>query len=204
VHPDWRRELPELLSRRVTLRELRPSDAASLHRVGCTPEIVRHTWPPPPTLNAVERFIDWSIVKRESGEYICFGVIPTPTTDCAGLFELRPTQANFFRIELGFFLDPTWWGTGVFADSARLVCDFAFGTLGVHRIEARASVENPRGNAALRKIGARKEGRLRAAFMSDGRYVDQYLWSIVNGSSTHVPSPAASVRDAVRQSTAEV
>jgi RimJ/RimL family protein N-acetyltransferase len=45
------------------------------------------------------------------------------------------------------------------------------------------SVDNPRGNAALRKIGARKEGRLRAAFEHEGRYVDQYLWAIVNRAS---------------------
>ena len=56
---------------------------------------------------------------------------------------------------------------------------------GTHRIEARASAENPRGNAALRKIGARKEGRLRSAFVSQGRYIDQYLWAIVDDAGNH-------------------
>lgn len=108
-------------------------------------------------------------------------IVPHGHAEVAGLFELRPLQPGFFRVELGVVLDPEWWGTGLFSDGARLICDFAFGVLGVHRIEARASIENLRGNAALRKIGARKEGRLRAAFLSEGRYVDQYLWSIVNG-----------------------
>jgi RimJ/RimL family protein N-acetyltransferase len=179
--PEWRRALPEIISDRLTLRELRPSDAAALHRAVCTPEIVQHTWPPPSTVEAIERFIEWSRTKRTAGEYICFGIVPRGQVDIAGLFELRVLQPGLFRVELGFVLDPAWWGTGLFSDAAHLVCDFAFGVLGVHRIEARASVENPRGNAALRKIGARKEGRLRAAFLSDGRYVDQYLWSIVNG-----------------------
>ena len=62
----------------------------------------------------------------------------------------------------------------------RLIRDFAFNGLGVHRIEARCSVENPRGNAALRMIGAQFEGRLHEAFVCDGRFVDQYLWALVN------------------------
>lgn len=187
--PEWQRALPEIVSDRVTLRELRQSDAAALHRAVSTPEIVRHTWPPPSTLAAIERFIESTWAKRTAGEYICFGVVPRGQVDIAGMFELRPLPPGLFRVELGFVLDPPWWGTGLFSDAARLICDFAFGVLGVHRIEARASIENPRGNAALRKIGARKEGRLRAAFLSDGRYVDQYLWSIVKGLDGGPPAP---------------
>jgi ribosomal-protein-serine acetyltransferase len=69
----------------------------------------------------------------------------------------------------------------VFDRAARLLVDFATAVLGVHRIEARASVDNARSNAALRKFGARREGRLRAAFAREGRYVDQNLWAIIAG-----------------------
>ena len=178
--PDWRRALPELTGERVIVRELRPSDAPALHRVASAAEIVRHTWPPPATIKAVEQFIDWTAMKRARGEYLCFGIVPRAGGEVAGMFELRSFHPAFFRAELGFVLHPAWWGSGLFLEAARLVCGFAFDVIGVHRIEARASTENPRGNAALQKIGARKEGRLRAAFISDGRYVDQYLWAIVN------------------------
>ena len=36
--------------------------------------------------------------------------------------------------------------------------DFAFETVGVHRLEARSAVANGRGNGALRKMGAVQEG----------------------------------------------
>jgi ribosomal-protein-alanine N-acetyltransferase len=137
-------------------------------------------WPPPSTLAAVTQFIGRTHVKRELGQYICFGVEPAGAREIAGLFELRPLQSNFFRVEIGYFLHPDWWGTGVFSEAARLIRDFSFTVLGTQRIEARVSVENPRGNRALRKIGATREGRLRAAFVHEGRYVDQYLWAIVN------------------------
>jgi RimJ/RimL family protein N-acetyltransferase len=56
---------------------------------------------------------------------------------------------------------------------------FAFETVGVHRLEARAAVRNGRGNGALRKIGAVQEGLLRKSFLKDGQYHDQALWTIL-------------------------
>ena len=178
---DWRGGLPRLQSGRVLLRELQPSDAAALLRIVRAPDVARHTWQPPATIEAFERFIEWARAERAIGRYVCFGVVLPGMNDLVGMFELRPLQPGFFRAELGFFLEPAAWGTGVFRDAAELLIAFAIGELGVHRIEARASVDNTRSNAALEKIGARHEGRLRAAFVCEGRFVDQNLWAIVAG-----------------------
>jgi RimJ/RimL family protein N-acetyltransferase len=178
---DWREGLPLMVTPRVVLRELRRSDAPALCRVARSPEVARHTWPAPPTVEAFERFIEWSWAERAAGRYTCFGVVPRDSIMAAGIFELRPLQPGFFRAELGYFIDKPLWGTGVFHDGARLMADFAFKAVGVHRIEIRASVGNARSNAALQKIGAQKEGLLRAAFVHEGVYEDQYLWSLVNG-----------------------
>ena len=57
---------------------------------------------------------------------------------------------------------------------------FAFETIGVHRLEARAAVKNGRGNGALKKLGAVQEGILRKSFLRNGEYLDQVLWSILD------------------------
>jgi RimJ/RimL family protein N-acetyltransferase len=181
--PEWWRDLPPLRGERVSLRELQPDDASALFHTVRIPEVSRQMWPPPSTLDAVHRFIARARAKRAEAQYICYGVVPEGWPDIAGLFELRPLQPNFFRLELGYFLHPSCWGTGVFKEAAQLVRDFSFTALRTQRIEMRVSVENPRGNAALHKIGAHLEGRLRAAFVEDGRYIDQYLWSIINHDS---------------------
>jgi RimJ/RimL family protein N-acetyltransferase len=178
---DWRAGLPRLQSGRLLLRELQRSDAVALLRIVRTPEIARHTWQPPATIEAFEQFIEWAWAERAIGRYVCFGVVLPGMHDVVGMFELRPLQPGFFRAELGFFLEPAAWGTGVFRNAAELLIGFAVAELGVHRIEARASVDNHRSNAALEKLGARHEGRLRAAFVRDGQFVDQNLWAIVAG-----------------------
>ena len=58
--------------------------------------------------------------------------------------------------------------------------DFAFETMGLHRLEARAAVANGRGNGALRKVGAQQEGILRKSFLRNGEYLDQTLWTILD------------------------
>jgi len=68
---------------------------------------------------------------------------------------------------------------GIFQEGAELVLRFAFETLGVHRLEARAALRNGRGNGALRKIGAVQEGVLRKSFLRNGEYLDQALYAIV-------------------------
>ena len=175
----WRAGLPTLANDRVVLRELRLHDAASLYRVVSRPDVSRYMWPAPPGVDAFERFIEWTWTERAAGKYVCFGIVPRGATEAAGLFELRQMQPGFFRAELGFFVEPAVWGTGLFFDAAGLLLDYAFRVIGIHRIEARAAVDNVRSNAALRRLGAQREGTLRAAFVSDGKLVDQHLWAMV-------------------------
>jgi RimJ/RimL family protein N-acetyltransferase len=177
----WRAGLPTLANDRVVLRELRALDAASLYRVVSCRDVSRYMWPAPSGVDAFERFIEWTWTERAAGKYVCFGIVPRGATEAAGLFELRQMQPGFFRAELGFFMDPASWGTGLFFDAAGLLLDYAFRVIGVHRIEARAAVDNVRSNAALRRLGAHREGTLRAAFVCDGKLVDQHLWAIVRG-----------------------
>jgi len=180
VTTDWRSGLPVLTGRRVTLRELRASDAASLFAMLTTEEVSRFISPPPTTVEGFERFIAWTIRMRELGTYACFAVTVDGGDSAIGIFQLRELEPGFATAEWGFAIGSEYWGCGHFIDGAELVVQFAFETVGVHRLEARASVKNGRGNGALRKIGAIQEGVLRRSFLRNGEYHDQVLWSILD------------------------
>jgi ribosomal-protein-alanine N-acetyltransferase len=180
VETNWRHLVPVLTSATITLRELEPGDAPSLLAMLTTEEVTRFISPPPTTIEGFERFIAWTREQRAAGQYICFAVVPAGMTTAVGLFQVRSLASDFSTAEWGFALGSGFWGTGLFMEGARQVIDFAFGSIGVHRLEARASVENGRGNGALRKLGAVQEGVLRRAFLRDGRYHDQVLWSLID------------------------
>lgn len=175
----WRDGLPVLTGARVTIRELRIEDAPSLLAMLSTEEVARFISPPPTTVEGFERFILWTIRERQNGSYLCFAVVPEGMSTAVGLFQVRALEPGFSTAEWGFALGSPFWGTGVFVEAARFVLDFVFDVMGVHRLEARASVVNGRGNGALRKIGAVQEGVLRKSFLRNGLYHDQVLWAIL-------------------------
>jgi ribosomal-protein-alanine N-acetyltransferase len=144
-----------------------------------TEEVTRFISPPPTTIEGFERFIAWAGRERQEGRYLCFAVVPDGCETAVGLFQVRQLDPSFSTAEWGFAIGSGFWGTGLFASGADLVMDFAFAVIGVHRLEARAAVENGRGNGALRKVGAVQEGVLRKSFLQNGRYLDQALWTII-------------------------
>ena len=179
VSTDWREGLPVLASGQVVLRELRASDAPSLFAMLTSAEVARFISPPPSTVEGFERFIAWTLRQRAAGSYACFAVTLEGFDSAIGIFQVRQTEPGFGTAEWGFAIGSPFWGTGVFEKGAALVIEFAFETIGVHRMEARAATKNGRGNGALLKVGAVQEGILRRSFLHNGEYLDQVLYSIV-------------------------
>lgn len=194
VTTDWRTSLPTLRAKGVTLRELQLSDATSLLAMLTTEEVSRFISPPPTTIAGFERFIEWTLKERAAGTYMCFGIVPAGYHQAVGLFQVRQLNASFEIAEWGFAMGSGFWGTGVFAESARAVIAFTFGTIGTQRLEARSSVQNGRGNGALQKLGATRECILRSSFLRNGLYHDQILWSIVASDWREWMQDAALVR----------
>jgi len=179
VSTDWRTGLPALSGNLVGLRDLRASDAASLFALLTTEEVARFISPPPTTVEGFEKFIAWAHRQRQAGQYMCFAVTVKGFDTAIGIFQLRDLHSGLDTAEWGFAIGSGFWGTGVFEDGANLVLEFAFETLGVRRLEARAAVENGRGHGALLKLGAVQEAVLRQSFAKNGRYLDQALFTIL-------------------------
>jgi RimJ/RimL family protein N-acetyltransferase len=179
VTSDWQRALPMLRGARVALRELRMSDAPALFAMLSAEEVARFISPPPVNVEGFERFIAWAHRQRAAGTYACFAVTLRGFETAIGIFQLRQSGADFRTAEWGFAIGSAFWGTGVFLEGANLLLDFAFETVGVRRLEARAAVINGRGNGALRKVGAVREAILRKSFLRNGEWVDQALYAIL-------------------------
>jgi ribosomal-protein-alanine N-acetyltransferase len=177
---DWRVEVPALSGRLVSLREVQAIDAPVLVDLLSTPEVSRFISTPPETAPDFQRYVSWAVGEREAGHYIAFAIVPHEAQRPVGMAYLREIEPRFATAEWGFALGMRYWGSGYFMDAARQLIDFAFGTVGVHRLEARAAMQNARCNNALQKIGAVREAVLRRAFLRHGEYLDQALWTIVD------------------------
>ena len=176
---NWKTALPVMAGTTFTLRELRAEDAPTLLAMLTTEEVSRFISPPPTTVEGFERFIKWTHRERMAGNYACFAIVPHGMTTAIGIFQVRSLDPTFATAEWGFAMGSQYWGSGIFAEGARMMLDFAFDVIGAQRLEARAAVANGRGNGALRKIGAVQEGLLRRSFQRNGQHHDQVLWGIL-------------------------
>jgi [ribosomal protein S5]-alanine N-acetyltransferase len=175
----WRAGLPEVRGPRATLRELRDGDADTLAPLLGDPDVGRYIAAPPATVAGVRRFIQWTHDQRASGSVICFAIVPNGLDSAVGVFQIHEREAPFHTAEWGFVIGRPYWGSGLFEAGAALLLQFAFETLGVWRLEARALAENVRANAVLRRLGATDEGHLSRSFLLGGRYHDDVLWSML-------------------------
>jgi RimJ/RimL family protein N-acetyltransferase len=177
----WRDAAPVLTGEHCALRELQVADAPLLVPVLTAPEVTRFMSPPPATVERFAGFIEWSRREREAGRYLAFALVPHAQAAPVGVLQLRQLEPEFRTAEWGVAMAPQYWGAGLFLDAARLLLDFAFNELGVHRLEARAALANGRSQAAMRKLGAVQEGVLRRSLTTaDGQRLDQVLWSLLD------------------------
>jgi ribosomal-protein-alanine N-acetyltransferase len=178
--PDhWRRTLPTLVARTVTLRELAPADLGPLVALLSLPDAARFGVDQPNVDVAAQQLIERAPRDRANGLAFTYAVTIGATRACVGLAQVRQLDPAFEAAECDCTLTPTARGTGMFLEAARLVGSFAFGSVGVHRLEARVLLQNGRGNGAMRKLGAVQEGVLRRSARRGGDYVDQVLWSML-------------------------
>ena len=142
---DWRQELPVLDGKQLTLRELRLERRARRCSRCCPARRSRVSFRRRrPRVDGVERFIAWTPASAPPARYVCFGSSPHGMTEPLASSRCgRPTR--FRTAEWGFALGSAYWGRRPLLEAAQLVLDFAFEVIGVHRLEARAAVqERPR------------------------------------------------------------
>lgn len=144
---------------RLTLRHLRPEDAAPLLAVFGDAEVMRFGDGPQPAAYVeawVRRAIDehypaqgfgpYAVVERASGALLGY----------CGLFAF-PDVGGRPEIELGYRLARAAWGRGYATEAAAAARDHAFATLGLARLIALIDPANTRSVAVAQKIGMRYE-----------------------------------------------
>lgn len=167
--------MPSLHGDFTTLREVAASDVRTLFTLFSDPAVTTYMAPPPPTLAKFAGFVEWSHQQRAQGHGVCFGIVPQGMTAAVGILQIRLEPASS-DAEWGFVLSTHFWSTGVFADAANVLIDFAFTTMGVERLEARIALRNGRAHAAMQKIGARFDGTHPSSSPQGNRRDSESVW----------------------------
>ncbi len=114
-----------------------------------------------------ERDVVLAIVEREGNHHI--GV--------AGLHKIGlPNRNATFGIAIG---EKTFWDKGFGTEAARLILDYGFKQLNLHRVTLWVYSTNPRAIHVYEKLGFKEEGRKRESEYREGTYCDDVLMGIL-------------------------
>ena len=81
-----------------------------------------------------------------------------------------------FGIMLG---EKDQWGKGYAPEAARLIIDYGFNQLGMHRIFLHVYSHNERAQRVYENVGFIPEGSMRESYFRDGRYYDTLIMAIL-------------------------
>lgn len=97
----------------------------------------------------------------------------------------RVTLSQVFRkafrnCYLGYWVGEEHNGRGYATAAVRAAVDYAFGDLGLHRVQANVMTKNPRSGRVLEKAGFRREGLALRYLQIAGRWEDHHLYALTS------------------------
>jgi len=160
-----------LAGQNVILRSFNPDDALLFCQGENDPD-VRETLFLAYPIN-VDQIQDRIIAQINSANAVLLTIADKTTNKAIG-------QTAFFRIDpIGrsaiFYLallDKSKWSQGLGTEATRLMIDYGFNTLNLHRIQLHVFQDNKAAIRIYEKIGFKKEGVLREVMYHHGKYCD--------------------------------
>ena len=165
-----------LAGRHVQLELLEQAHIAGLTDAAADPAIWRHTAFGP----SQDAYFSAAFDAQASGEQIPFAVRRVKDGKLLGMTRLFEIDEAHKRCEIGYtWYIPEEWGTGTNPEAKLLLLSHCFENWGARRVQFKTDHENLRSQAAIAKLGAVKEGVLRAHMIRpDGSQRDSMIYSI--------------------------
>ena len=163
----------------LELRYATADDVPRLFELGADASVTRFfSWGPYERVEEAEAYIAALRVKRERGERLEFLIVHR-SDGPIGVTGLSEFARRDRRATVGSWLGRPWWGSGANFESKALITALAFRRLGIHRLTAWANTRNGRSQAALERVGFRREGVLAAWHRHGDAYHDVVVFSLL-------------------------
>ncbi len=185
--------IPALQGQRCRLRELRPSDAASLQAHADDEAVWRNLFdgfPRPYTLADAQA---WCGGGWRHGGHVWGIEVDDQIIGCVG-FE---SQLGWLRCnaEIGYWIGQTYWRRGITAEALRLVTDWAWANRPeLSRLFAPIFAWNEGSQAVARSAGYRLEAHWPQSAFKAGHLIDRVVWACYRNAASPLSSAASTIK----------
>ena len=118
--------------------------------------------------------------KARYGQLGVYAIVLKENLKMIGTVELH-TYTPHFKAELGYTINPKYWGNGYATEAAKKIIEWGFITLGLKRIECSSFPENERSQAVCKRLGFTFECiRKKGYYSYDGTIHDLVCYSMTD------------------------
>jgi ribosomal-protein-alanine N-acetyltransferase len=163
---------PTLLTPRLRLRELNPSDANDIFQFRSDPEVLRYMNEPQQrnvseALTLIEDIRQWFAEKKA----ITWGITLRGEDRVCGMIGFYFWGKEYYKTELGYDLARQYWGQGIAIEAMRAVVKFGFEEMKLHRVNVDTRMDNLPSVRLVQRAGFTHEGVRRECIRNpDGTY----------------------------------
>lgn len=176
--------LPRLETNRLTLRKVSEQDAEDVFEYSRQPVVSQYLlWTAHKNIEytkdylykikndyRIGKYYDWALeIKTGQDKGKMIGTCGFTS------FDLSNNSA-----EIGYVINPRFWGQGIAAEALDSVISFGFEKLLLHRIEGKYLINNENSRKVMEKCNMIHEGILRSSMMVKGNYEDVGICSILS------------------------
>lgn len=171
-----------LEGRHARLEPLAPEHASDLAAAGRDPSV--WTWMPrTPLRDAADAraMIAEALEAARDGSQVPFALVERASGRAVGSTRYLDVRRAHRGLEIGWtWIAPAWQRTALNTEAKRMLLAHAFEDLGALRVQLKTDHRNDRSQRAIERLGARREGTLRAHMVRpDGSVRDTVMYAIV-------------------------
>jgi ribosomal-protein-alanine N-acetyltransferase len=170
---------PELISERLLLRRVTMADAPKIFFFRSDPTILKFlSKEPAANMKEAEDFITLINNNIDKNEAIMWAITLKEDPSVAiGTICFWRIQNEHYRAELGYVLDPKYWGKGYMKEAILLILDYGFSRMGLHSAEGRINPDNKASASVLEAAGFIREAYFKEDFFHKGKFEDTAVYS---------------------------
>jgi len=172
---------PEIITKRLLLRQMTMEDAPQLQLLRSNEEVMQYiNRPLTKTLKEAQMWVGKIREALKNNEGITWSICLKGNSDVSiGNIGLWRIDKENYRAEIGYMLLPQFHNKGYMSEALKEVLNYGFKQMNLHSLEAQIDPRNKASEALLKKAGFVQEGYFKENYFIHGAFADTAVYSIL-------------------------
>jgi RimJ/RimL family protein N-acetyltransferase len=169
-------------TQRLLLRPFEPGDLDALLAIESRADVARFLYHEPRGPDEAREVLERRIASTslgDEGDTLSVAVVVRATGEMIGDCMLHWSSRQHQLGEVGFALHPDHHGRGYATEAARVLVEYGFSEVGLHRIIGRLEARNIASARVLEKLGMRREALLIENEFVKGEWQSEIVYAIL-------------------------